>query len=316
MLEKTIGAIPASRPRGSAVHIAAGITEAYVLPLLVVLSSLTENLSGARPVLHLFHSGLSDGSLERIGRVVELRSVALSPEATSLRHAHFPPVAATPLLLADRLPADLDRVLFLDADLLVLDDVRILWEWDLEEAVVGACRDMAIPTCGAARGVKSLATWGVRPEAPYFNAGVLVVDLPAWRDARVAQRATEYLRRIGRRVDFFHQEALNAVLSEDWHPLPARWNLLGGVAGRSFERPPSEAWRNPGIVHFAGRMKPWRMPVGGRFDGRYRIVLERLGEPSPGARPGWRETLCAHYDRKLRRFLFPLERMLWRMRLL
>lgn len=316
MLEGTVEAIPESRPRGNAVQIAAGITEAYVLPLLVVLSSLTDHLSGTRPVLHLFHSGLSDESLERIARVVELRPASLSQEATNLRHPHFPAVAATPLLLADRLPADLDRVLFLDADLLVLDDVRTLWEWDLEGAVVGACRDVAIPNCGAARGVKSLATWGVRPEAPYFNAGVLVIDLPAWRDARVTERATEYLRCIGRRVDFFHQEALNAVLSDEWHPLPARWNLLGAVAGRSFERPPSAVWRNPGIVHFAGRMKPWRMPVGGRFDRRYRAVLDRLAEPSSSAGPGWRETLYSHYDRRLRSVLFPLERVLWKVRLL
>lgn len=285
------------------------------MPLLVLLHGLVERISGARPVLHLLHAELSAASLERVGRLVEMRAWRFDPGEIP-PHPRFPPEAAAPLLLPQLLPESLDRVLFLDADLLVMDDVRRLWEWDLQGNVIAAGRDSAIPTCGSARGVKDLAAWGVRPEAEYFNGGVLVIDLQAWRRADVTARAFGYLRRTGSKVDFLHQEALNAVLGDRCRSLPARWNLLGGVAGRRFERPESEAWRDPAIVHFAGRLKPWRTRVGGRFEDAYRAALERAGLEASRSRPGWRGALYSRYDRTMRDFLYPAERLLWRMRLL
>lgn len=302
---------------GSRLHVAVGIDEAYVLPLLVMLMSLREHLATHRPLLHLLHRGLSPGALEAIESVIESRPVEITSTPALLRDTGaFPPEAATPLLLADHLPGNLERVLFLDADLLVLDDVGRLWSQDLEGKVLAACTDAAIPRCGSARGVKDPARWGGRADAPYFNGGVLLIDLDAWRAADVTSRAMAYFGATGARVDFLHQEALNAVLTDRWKPLSPRWNLAAGRAGRMFEWPRSDAWRDPGIVHFAGRMKPWRAPVAGHFNDRYQTVLSRAARLVDQPAPGLRERLYGHYDRWLRPVLYPCERLLWKMRVL
>jgi lipopolysaccharide biosynthesis glycosyltransferase len=317
MTDETVPTFPAPRESEPALHIAAGIDENYVFPLLVMLLSLRQHLSGPAPVLHLFHRELSGDALEAIEAHASVYPVRIPEELLPpVTGTGFPPEAATPLALADLLPDDLHRVLFLDADLLVLDDVAKLWCRELDDALLAACQDSAIPHCGSSRGVKDLSQWHVDDAAPYFNAGVMLIDLDGWRAEGITPSALEYLRRTGDRVDFLHQEALNAVLGGRWARLHPRWNVPGGLAGRPFERPPSTAWRDPAIVHFAGRMKPWLSCVGGRFGDRYQAMAARVARqfarpvPSPGQR------LFHCYDRTLRRFLYPCERRLWEMRIL
>ena len=109
---------------------------------------------------------------------------------------------------------------------------------------------------------------------------------------------------------------MNAVLWHDWQRVDPRWNLLGSHAGRPFEKPASDAWRQPGIVHFSGRLKPWRIHIGGPFYERYREVLERVHPLFPRASPGRQDNLYGVYDRLFRDALFPVEHYLWRQRLL
>jgi lipopolysaccharide biosynthesis glycosyltransferase len=299
--------------------IACAINDRYVLPLAVMLESLKQHLRpGVQPRLYLAHAGIHRSGLDRISAIVETTSVPLSAaQLAAVPHdAHFPPQAAFPLLLSEALPAELDRVLFLDADLLVLDDLWRLWEAPLDGHPVAAVADGAVPCCSSPRGVKDWRALGISPEAPYFNAGVLSIDLRRWRERQVTARALRFLASSRDRIDFLHQGALNAVLWDDWQPLDVRWNLLASRAGRVGGAIPDKAWRNPGIVHFAGSMKPWRVPVGGPFNERYRAVMERV-LPSLATEPVTpRDRLKSLYDRRFRALCFPLERLLWSRRLI
>ena len=254
--------------------------------------------------------------MARISRLVETHSlVPHSPDLEAVpQHSRFPSEAAYPLWLAEVLPEPLERILFLDADVLVLDDLATLWEIDLGGRVLGATRDAAIPFCSSPRGVKRLREWGIPKDAPYFNAGVMLIDLGRWRERNARQRAVEYLRSV-RPIDFLHQEALNAALWRDWLQLDGRWNLLASLAGRSYEQPKSDRWKTPGIVHFAGHMKPWRAPIGGPFDARYRAFLSRVMLDAPPVRPTVENKLASIYDRHLRDYLYGCERILWNRRL-
>ena len=192
-----------------------------------------------------------------------------------------------PLLLGELLPDDVERVLFLDADLLVLDDPTRLLEVDLGGRALAAAVDGAIALCSG-RGAFA-------PGASRASRRSRRTSTPAsWRShprlARAGRRRPRAAppvdpRDVGRR--FLHQEALNAIAWDDWHELDSRWNVLASHAGR---RAMSAAHDHPGIVHFAGRMKPWRGGVAGptppvpRRAGRGRAAAPRAGTPSP--RPG------------------------------
>jgi len=303
----------------STLPIACAINQSYVLPLAVMLESLKEHLRPSfQPVLYLVHTGIPQSSIATISSIVETHSIIPSDAQLSAapRAPHFPREASFPLLLPEVLPPALERILFLDADMLVLEDLANLWETPLGQHVVAAAPDTAIPLCSAPRGVKGWPALGIPPDASYFNAGVLMIDITRYREREVTRRVHQYFETTCEPIDFLHQEALNAVLWDDWKPLDSRWNLLASRAGRPYERPVSNAWRQPGIVHFAGRMKPWRAPIGGPFNEPYRKVLERVLPLFPREPPGLREQLYSVYDWYFRAAFYSVEQYLWRQRLI
>jgi lipopolysaccharide biosynthesis glycosyltransferase len=306
-------------PVPSVIHIACAVNRSYVLPLAVLLESIKQHLrADFRPQLYLIHTGIPKSSLDVISSIIETHSIILSEEQLSAapQAPPFPREASAPLLLPELLPPALERILFLDADMLVLDDLAKLWETPLDQHVLAGAVDVAVPLCSAPRGVKGWPALGIPPDTPYFNCGVLLIHLGRWREREVTRRAHQYLKTTSEPIDYLHQEALNAVLWDDWQPLHERWNLLASRAGRPYDPTASQAWRQPGIVHFAGRMKPWRAPIGGPFNAPYQQVLERVLPLIPAGPPTVRDRWYSLYDRYFRAALYPLEQYLWRRRLL
>ena len=305
------------RVRGP-LRIACCVGDTYALPLEVMLRSLVARLDAhARVELHLLHSGLSDAHLDTVRSIIDTHPVAVCAEQRRGIPAdrHFPWEAAAPLLLPTVLPTAVERVLFIDADVLVLDDISPLWHADLSGRALGAVTDAAIPLCRSPRGVKRWRERGISRDARYFNAGVMLVDLCAWRQRQIADRAIGYLRETRCATDFFHQEALNATAWNDWASLDPRWNVPAAV-GRPFHCGDPGAALRPAVVHFSGRMKPWRFRTGSRFDADYQEVLGRTSARARHPAPTRRERVLGLYDRTLRSALYPLERALWTMRMI
>jgi len=290
------------------VHVATAIDDRFVTPLQVMLASLTARLApGVRSVLHLVHRSLSATSREKIAALVETRFVEVegAPAALDASPPGLPQEAGYLLLFPELLPG-LDRVLFLDADLLITDDVTPLWSTDLEDRSHAAVVDPAVTRCSGPRGVSDWHERGIGRDHPYFNAGVLLMDLAAWRRRSVGERALAYLAERGHLTQLGHQGALNAVTWNDWLRLDRRWNVFGSLVRRDGAR----AAVQPAVVHFSGRMKPWLAPVGGPFEEAYRSTMDSLGLERPPLGP--RRRALSLYDRYGRSRLYPLERLAWK----
>jgi lipopolysaccharide biosynthesis glycosyltransferase len=165
--------------------------------------------------------------------------------------------------------------IYLDADTLVFADLRELHDVDLRGAPVGAVQDW-LPTVRDAVG-----PWrhlGLDPDAPYFNSGVLVMDLVQWRRENAGAEA---LRRclqdeqhlIVRGVWPQHdQYGLNIVFHRRWHQLPSMWNHFSELSPDSAR-----------IVHLVGNGKPWDRRCKPEFAHAFYSAVDR----SPWA--GWRK---------------------------
>jgi len=288
--------------------IATAIDRAYLVPLLVMLRSLCDHLSPRyHPTLFLSATGLAPFELDQLNAILEVKPVRAELPNLPLRPP-YTPQACFPLLLPSLFPEQ-SRILFVDADMLFLEDVSQIWEVELGGRALAAVADMAIPTVASPRGIYAPEKFGIPPSRPYFNAGLMLVDLDRWRELQVVERAMRHVQ--SGRLDFLHQEALNIELWNDWLALPRRWNLIGSLAGRRYGHFPLEA---PAGIHFAGAFKPWLIDTASPFQARYTEVLLRVAENRP--RASWRHRLAGCYDRYLRDYLYPLERFLWRRRLL
>ncbi len=188
------------------------------------------------------------------------------------------------------------RVVYLDADLVVLGDLSRLNDLDLQGKTVAAALDIHVREWA---NVPYLATVGPAG-APYFNAGVLVIDLAAWRARGVGRRALAFLAEARDRVSYWDQDALNHALRDDWLELDPRWNRTSHyweqlTAGSlPFPTEIASQLAHPYVVHFASGRKPWqeyRHPDRRVFD-RY-VTLAGF----PSARMTFRKALA----RKIRR---------------
>ena len=154
--------------------------------------------------------------------------------------------------IADLLPWR-KRALYLDADTIATAPIEPLWHTDLQGKVLGA---VEIP------GSTRPATHGMPPGSPFFNAGVLLLDLEAWRERDYCRRCLDYLRANPDCALDGDQDVLNLVTMGDWLQLPFEWNVInpfyrpGHHLGLS-KAAVASVCQNARIVHFNGRNKPW-----------------------------------------------------------
>ncbi|MCP9833655.1 MULTISPECIES: glycosyltransferase family 8 protein [unclassified Cyanobium] len=163
------------------------------------------------------------------------------------------------LLLPAALPHAVEKVLYLDSDLIVVDSIRDLWESALDHNSIGAVeehnQELDRNRLGLAEG--SLV----------FNAGAMLIDLCRWRRENILATGLEFARCHPERIKHWDQDVLNSLLESRWLPLDWRFNALPhlwmhaeyGDSTTPLGRQAEATRANPAVIHFAGSgvAKPW-----------------------------------------------------------
>lgn len=144
-----------------------------------------------------------------------------------------------------------DRVLYVDADLLVQADWTALWEMDLGDAIIAAAPDVITKTLAGDH--LDLAKFCLDGAATYLQAGFLLLDLNKWRDCGVSEGVLGYLRENPEHCRYWDQSALNVVLYRRWKMLPREWNTPAWWADQNIE----DCALHAPVIHFVGPHKPW-----------------------------------------------------------
>lgn len=159
------------------------------------------------------------------------------------------------ILLPDLLDESIDRCLYLDSDLIVLDDILELSDLDLGDSDLAAVDDYYL--------IRNRIL-SIPDTKRYFNAGVVMFNLQMWRSKNLANSVFEYVRDNPENLLYWDQDAMNAVLYQNRKPLPLRWNhqihfddCLSHLPDGGKPSEMQAAMANPAIVHFVGPEKPW-----------------------------------------------------------
>jgi lipopolysaccharide biosynthesis glycosyltransferase len=182
------------------------------------------------------------------------------------------------LFLPDLLPPRVQRLLYLDADTLVNGDLGPLWELPLGDAPLAAARDGLARSMGFEGGIPGAGAH-VRGSAPYFNSGVMLMNLPVWRRQEVTDRCLSYLSEYRDQLRFPDQDALNLVCYEQWVRLKPTWNDMVLWWLKADEH--ASVRQTVRITHFLGPNKPWHPSF--PFTGYRERYLELAGRV-PGLR--------------------------------
>lgn len=246
----------------------------YLLPCAFMVDQLAADPSGGVYDVVVVQRDIDDATAEafRTRAKRPVWTIAFRGERVGEPHdpqaRHVSRATYLRLYLDDLLPAQYERILYLDTDMYFeRHETARLFEIDLQDAVVAAAVDVALlmeMVCPdllpefprAWRGPegirRSRAGLGLAGDEPYCNSGAMLIDRAGWRAAGLCQRALAFLEASPERCLFADQSALNMVLAGHSVELSPRYNFQPAHAyarlGALFE---------PVIRHFCGPQKPW-----------------------------------------------------------
>lgn len=237
--------------------IACAADAAFELPLYVLLHSVLANAGQAAG----YRFAVLDGGLsERCRTAVSELARRHHAEVKFMRpnnamfggvrvSRQFPVTAWYRLLLPHLFPGD-EKILYLDVDVLVNRPLAPLWTVHLGRSYLGACL--------SSLGVVANSSIAKAPEMigkldrPYFNSGVMLMNLAAMREAQVPERAIAFAKRYPQLTDWVDQDCLNAVCVDRWLQLEPHWNSLV----RETPDAPYH-FHADAVLHYLGPDKPW-----------------------------------------------------------
>ncbi|MBE6733068.1 MAG: glycosyltransferase family 8 protein [Ruminococcaceae bacterium] len=159
---------------------------------------------------------------------------------------HFSIVTYYRLFIASLFP-QYDKILYLDCDLVVLDDISKLYNTELGQNILGAVSDQYVSNTKEFRRYVEKAI-GVDPDT-YFNAGVLVINLKEFRRNKIEEKFIKLITEYDFDLLDPDQAYLNYLCFDKTLLLPNGWN-------KSPTDIACEGDKN--IVHYNLYKKPWQ----------------------------------------------------------
>ncbi|RRK09651.1 glycosyltransferase family 8 protein [Lactiplantibacillus garii] len=265
----------------------------YVPPLKVMLWSLHANNLKRSFHVWLVHESLTDAQVAEVRALTdglgwELTALPVEVDLTDQPALikRYPPAMYFRLLCGQVLPADVHRVIYLDPDILVINDVTPLWELDLQGNMLAAAAHR-----GVTKLVDSVNQIRLGTNTSYFNSGVLVIDVDQARrnihlnDITAAIAAYhDYLILPDQDIlNFLYGESILEIDEEVWN-YDTRKYLVYQTRTLT-EHDIHWVMSHTVLLHYCGTPKPWEANSDSKFTGlflNYQQQVQRfLSVPAP-----------------------------------
>ena len=242
----------------------------YYMPALVLLKSLLVNNQWCREIrIYVLYSDLKPGEIRRFSQVAEESGIAkaifLPVETDTFQDAplHLKWISRETyyrLLAQEMLPESVERVLYLDVDMIVMGSLEEFYHQDFEGKLLVACNRYGLDGTDP----KRLEQLTLPRDTIYFNAGTLLYDLAGQRQQIDPNILYEYPVLFYQQLKYGDQDVLNAVFYgltkfADWRV----YNCFDSNTTR--QRQEDRVRRSCKIFHYNGRGKPWTERYWGRM---------------------------------------------------
>lgn len=236
-------------------HICFASDENYRRGLWVSVGTLLAANRNHSLVLHILDGGLRSRSIQKLLHIVYETHSDVDVEFHSMNEEVFSNAPLGPgnsrmtyaRLLCGSLFRDLDVILYVDVDMLINAD---LGSFELCLANNSIIAGVPCPIVGV---LENDCAWSLKESerrAPYLNAGILAVNLNAWREAGIEDAAMDRIKQDPESCRFWDQTLINYLCRGRIGSLPLRLNLL------------PEDWNlaaqeDGGVIHYLAPEKPW-----------------------------------------------------------
>ncbi|KAI3762885.1 hypothetical protein L1987_53327 [Smallanthus sonchifolius] len=277
----------------SGVHVAMTLDATYIRGSMAALLSVLQHSSCPQNIIfHFITSASSNTSLLHVTISTSFPylnfqiypfndSFVAGLISTSIRSALDCPLNYARSYLADILPPHVTKVVYLDSDLVVVDDIATLAATPIQNDAVLAAPEY----CNANFTFYFTPTFWSNPslslaffnrKACYFNTGVMVIDLIRWRAGDYTTKIEEWME-LQKRMRIYELGSLPPfllVFAGKIAPVDHRWNQHG-LGGDNFRGLCRDLHPGPvSLLHWSGKGKPWV-----RLDAERPCPLDALWAP-------------------------------------
>ena len=234
----------------------------------VVVTSVGINVTSDDVTIHLLHNSLRSRTVKRLQKIAAKYKVDLDLKQIDTdilkdfyfdKSKHYGNVMMFARLLLSSVLPDLDKIIYLDCDIVVLNDLQSLWNFDVSDVAVAMAPDFTL------KDKSTLNRLGITT-GYYLNSGVILMNLDYWRKHDVQNRIFSYILEKGDKLIYNDQDALNSILQNEHEELHIKYNFsyyyfhrLIGVLYKEKIHEIIEARDNPIIFHYFGPLKPWSL---------------------------------------------------------
>ena len=259
------------------IHIALAFDQNFIAPFYVLLTSIFLNNNEKQFVFHAIVEELDEKQRELILFFVQQNKAEIlfySVDAKlikqftlSVESPHITSATYYRLFFPELLSKDIDRLIYLDTDIIVIGELDKLYHSSIEDSTIGAVADAK---------VRSRPDLGIVKEGEYFNAGVLLINLNQWRELKITERTIKFLMTYPDKILLADQDALNNVLLNNWYKLDKKYNITFYDVPNNLKKNQFDRFLNDKvIIHYTTQNKPWLLTCTNRLRYLYNLYLQK-----------------------------------------
>lgn len=241
----------------------------YLAPLLVSLTSLLLNFPPDKELeIFILEPDFREEdqqalhSLEKLHEKLKIIFIKIDNQAFSdfSAHGHVDSPTYYRLLIPKLIPAEREKVLYIDCDTVIDGDISVIYDVEIEKSALGAVEDIV-----NRKVIEQSRNKYLLSSQFYFNAGILLLNLKRLRQMDLMKLGLETVAQYGQPV-WWDQDILNAIIPEkDIFKFPFQFNMHfwasetnSLVNPESYQRTLGKILKNI-IIHYITDKKPWHV---------------------------------------------------------
>lgn len=227
----------------------------FVVLLSALLKSIESNHHTEEELnIYIVNDGISKNNVKKLVSCISSEKINLFWKSMEeaipknlkipLDNTTFPANTYARICIPYFIPEEATKAIYLDVDMIVLEDISILWHTDIGDHLIAAVSDRCEFVGSSWGGIKNYKELGLKPDSGYFNSGLFILKPKLWRQKNIPEKVFSCAEDNINYINFADQYSLNVIFNEKWFHLSPLWNCY---AQNNIE--------NPFLIHFTG-MKP------------------------------------------------------------
>jgi len=234
------------------IHIAFGIDANFARGMGVCITSIILNNLDKNIAFHVFTDQINQADIEKLKELTQYKNVKIKIYYIDSKVFKTLPTTMAwsqaiyyRFIMGKVLYGIVDKVLYLDADILCIGSLDALPQVEMKENIILAIADHP---AGIEEKIKHLSI----KNGKYFNSGVMYIDINKWNDEKIAEKSLDLLLKNPEMYQSFDQDVLNVLLDGKTYFISENWNYIYNLGYMNHELP-----KGINLIHFTGD-KPWQ----------------------------------------------------------